>query len=194
MRTGPLLEELRAHDAESARHSERVAAYALVLGAAVGGIPLHRLRSAALLHDLGKSGVPAGVLTKPNRLDPAEREAVERHPEIGEALLRAHTADALVLGAVRSHHERWDGAGYPDGLRGEEIPLAARVLAVADTLDAMGAARPYRPGLAWEAIEAEILRCRGTQFDPAVVVAFLSRREVLRALMRSGGAEDAEAA
>ena len=182
MSTRPLFEQLRAHDPASARHSERVVSYAVALGAEIGGIPLRQLWTAALLHDVGKVAVPVAVLNKPARLSSAERALVERHPTAGERALARITADPVILAGARSHHEQWDGCGYPDGLAGAEIPLVARVLAVADTVDAMGAARPYRPGLPWDTIEAEVLRCSGTQFDPDVVSAFLRTRDVLAQL------------
>jgi putative nucleotidyltransferase with HDIG domain len=182
MSTRALLEQLRAHDPGSAQHSERVVPYAVALGAEVGGIPLRQLWTAALLHDVGKVAVPTAILNKPGRLSREERELVARHPAAGERMLRRITTDPVVLAGARSHHERWDGGGYPDGLNGAEIPLVARVLAVADTVDAMGAARPYRPALPWDAIEAELLRCSGTQFDPAVVAALQRTRDVLAEL------------
>ncbi|HLL85507.1 MAG TPA: HD domain-containing phosphohydrolase, partial [Longimicrobium sp.] len=118
-------------------------------------------------------------------LTTAELELMEGHPAAGARILEPLIEDPLVLGVVRWHHERWDGNGYPDGLAGDRIPLAARVMAVADTLDAMTSARAYREALPWEAAVAEIRRCSGSQFDPAVVAAFEAALPVLHAHFRA---------
>jgi response regulator RpfG family c-di-GMP phosphodiesterase len=163
---------VEAKDEYTAGHATRVTAYALTIAEAVGGIDPVRFRLAGDLHDVGKIGVPDSVLNKPDRLTDEEFELVRKHPVTGAHILEPLIDDPLVLGVVRSHHERWDGLGYPDGLSGEEIPLPARVLAVADTLDAMTSHRAYRRGLSWEAVVDEIRGCAGAQFDPEVVEAF----------------------
>ncbi|CAN5234969.1 response regulator [soil metagenome] len=163
---------VEAKDAYTAGHATRVTTYAMPIAEVIGGFDLLRFRLAGDLHDVGKIGVPDSVLNKPGCLDEAEMTQVQRHPEIGENILRPLIDDPLVLQVVRSHHERWDGRGYPDGTARERIPLPARVLAVADTLDAMTSRRAYRDGQSWEAALAEIRRCSETQFDPGVVAAF----------------------
>jgi putative two-component system response regulator len=163
---------VEAKDEYTAGHATRVTAYALTIAEATGGIDPVRFRLAGDLHDVGKIGVPDTVLNKPDRLTEEEFAQVKKHPVTGAHILGPLIDDPLVLGVVRCHHERWDGLGYPDGLAGERIPLPARVLAVADTLDAMGSHRAYRRGLPWAQVVAEIRRCSGSQFDPRVVAAF----------------------
>jgi putative two-component system response regulator len=163
---------VEAKDPYTAGHAIRVTAYAMTIAEIVGGIDLLRFRLAGDLHEVGKIGVPDTVLNKPDRLTVEEYDLVKKHPVIGARILEPLIEDDLVLGVVRSHHERWDGGGYPDGLAGEDIPLPARVLAVADTLDAMSSDRAYRKGLPWDAVVAEIRRHSGSQFDPAIVAAF----------------------
>ncbi len=167
-----LAKAVEAKDAYTAGHAERVTAYALTIAATIGTIDLLRFRLAGDLHDVGKIGIPDLVLNKPGRVDAEEFELIKRHPVTGERILQPMIDDPLVLGVVRWHHERWDGKGYPDGKTGTEIPLPARVLAVADTLDAMTSRRAYREGLPWEAAVDEVRRCSGSQFDPDVVAAF----------------------
>ncbi|MBI4746585.1 MAG: HD-GYP domain-containing protein, partial [Deltaproteobacteria bacterium] len=156
-------------------HSERVADYALKIGAGME-LPddeLEKLRIAALLHDIGKIGTDDGILDKPGKLTGAEYDSIKRHPGKGAEMLAPIRQLHDIIPWIRGHHERFDGTGYPDGLRGEDIPLYARILAVADTFDSMTAERPYRttPGKA-QALE-EIQRHAGTQFDPRMVEAFL---------------------
>jgi ribonuclease P protein subunit RPR2 len=124
-----------------------------------------------LLHDIGKVAVPDAILYKADALSPEERALVARHPVIGWEILRDVEFLGEAKAVVRSHHERWDGGGYPDGLAGEEIPLAARVFAVADALDALTTDRPYRPAASLAEARAAIAAGAGTQFDPAVVAA-----------------------
>jgi PAS domain S-box-containing protein/putative nucleotidyltransferase with HDIG domain len=156
-------------------HSERVADYAVGIGQALGlaNGELKKLRIAALLHDIGKIGTYDGILEKPGKLTGAEYETIKQHPGKGAAMLAPIRQLHDIIPWIRGHHERFDGTGYPDGLKGENIPLQARILAVADTFDAMTAERPYRatPGKA-QALE-EIQRHAGTQFDPKAVEAFL---------------------
>jgi ribonuclease P protein subunit RPR2 len=165
---------VEARDAYTGKHAERVAAYGLEIARATGW-PLAsdpQIEFGFLLHDIGKVAVPDAILYKPEPLSPEERSLMQRHAAIGSEILR----DIDFLGAakdvVRSHHERWDGTGYPDGLAGEQIPYAARVFAVADTLDALTSARPYRPALELPRAREIVARAAGTQFDPDVVAAF----------------------
>jgi ribonuclease P protein subunit RPR2 len=169
-----LANAVEARDSYTGRHAERVAAYGLAI-AEEAGVDLAdnpEMEFGFLLHDVGKVAVPDAILFKAARLDAEEFALIARHPLTGWEILR----DVDFLGeaklVVRHHHERWDGAGYPDRLAGEDIPLAARVFAVADTLDALTTDRPYRPASSWEAAREEIHRSAGTQFDPAVVDAF----------------------
>ncbi len=167
---------LDARDHETEGHSRRVTRYALRLAEAIGltSESYEALELGALLHDLGKIGVPDAILHKPGALDPEEWRLMRRHPEIGHAILRDIPFLHKALAVVRHHHERWDGRGYPLGLGQQDIPLAARIFAVADTLDAITAIRPYRPTRSFGEAHAEILRQAGHQFDPAVVDAFAS--------------------
>ena len=139
------------------------------LGVDAETIELTRL--AASLHDLGKLAIPEEILRKPGELTESERLVLERHPQIGFRMLDSLGVD-LVADLVLHHHERWDGAGYPDGLCGEEIPLGARIIFVTDAYDAMTSDRIYRPRRSSEAALAELRRCAGTQFDPGIVAAF----------------------
>ena len=180
-----LVTAVEVKDAYTAGHAKRVTAYAMSMAEVTGGIDLLRYPLAGDLHDVGKIGIPDSVLNKPGTLTLAELELMEGHPAAGARILEPLIDDPLVLGVVRWHHERWDGHGYPDGLAGDRIPLAARVLAVADTLDAMTSARAYRDALPWDAAVAEIRRCSGTQFDPAVVAAFEAALPVLHAHFRA---------
>jgi HD-GYP domain-containing protein (c-di-GMP phosphodiesterase class II) len=163
---------VEAKDEYTAGHATRVTDYALTIAECTGNIDPVRFRLAGDLHDVGKIGVPDNVLNKAGRLSDEEFDLVKKHPVTGAHILQPLIDDQMVLGVVRWHHERWDGNGYPDQLRGEAIPLPARVLAVADTLDAMTSHRAYRKGLPWPDVVAEIRRCSGAQFDPEVVRAF----------------------
>jgi ribonuclease P protein subunit RPR2 len=169
-----LANAVEARDAYTGKHAERVAAYGLEIARAMGSSLADdpQTEFGFLLHDVGKVAVPDAILYKPEPLTPEERALMARHPEIGTQILRdvAFLGDAKAV--VRHHHERWDGDGYPDGLRDEEIPLAARVFAVADTLDALTTDRPYRPAVGLAEARATIGASAGTQFDPAVVAAF----------------------
>jgi putative nucleotidyltransferase with HDIG domain len=179
-RTQALLEGLIAaldyRDAETQWHSRRVSLYARRLAQALG---IHEpdltiIEHGALLHDIGKIGVRDGVLLKPGPLDKDEWLEMKKHPELGWALLQRvdylRPASTIVL----QHQEKWDGTGYPSGLRGEEIVVGARIFHVVDTLDAMTSDRPYRKARPFADARAEIARCAGTQFDPRVAEAFAS--------------------
>ncbi|MEA2310161.1 MAG: hypothetical protein QOE28_129 [Solirubrobacteraceae bacterium] len=165
---------VEARDAYTGKHAERVAAYGLELARAAGldTIDSPQIEFGFLLHDVGKVAVPDAILFKAGSLTEEEYALVTRHPVIGSEILR----DVEFLGegklVVRHHHERWDGTGYPDGLSGEEIPLAARVFAVADALDALTTDRPYRPATSFSHARERIHAATGAQFDPRVVAAY----------------------
>src|SRR5262249_941047 len=162
-----------SRDAYTGSHSERVgtlaAQIAEQLDLSVDEIELTRL--AGSLHDLGKLAIPEEILRKPAALTDPERLVLERHPQIGFRMLESLGVDPIA-DWVLHHHERWDGHGYPDGLKGDEIPLGARIIFVADAFDAMTSDRLYRAALTFEEAVAEVERCAGTQFDPQVVEAF----------------------
>ena len=168
-----LAETLEKKDPYTGGHVRRVVCYSLLLGAelGLGHGDLKDLWLAATLHDIGKIGVPDRILGKPAPLDADEAEVMRRHTTDGASIV-AHLSSPHVLPGVRSHHERVDGGGYPDGLEGDQIPLAPRIIAVADTFDAMTTSRPYRQGLSGERAAAEIESAAGTQFCPRVVAAF----------------------
>jgi putative nucleotidyltransferase with HDIG domain len=170
-----LADAIEMRDAYTGGHTKRVTEYSLAAGTRLGLKPdeLERLRVAAILHDIGKSGVDDRVLRKPGRLDRLEIEQMQKHPALGADILDHVHYLADILPGIRSHHERTDGRGYPDGLQGERIPLVARIIAVADTYDAMTSDRPYRRGMNKSAAIREIARCSGTQFDTRVVQAFM---------------------
>jgi HD-GYP domain-containing protein (c-di-GMP phosphodiesterase class II) len=133
---------------------------------------LDLLRQAGELHDIGKVAIPDSILSKPGPLDEEEWVFVRQHPVVGERIISAAPALAQVAKLVRASHERFDGTGYPDGRIGEEIPLGARIIAVCDAYDAMIGPRPYRLGMSDEVALAELRRCAGEQFDPAIVEVF----------------------
>ena len=176
---GRWMRALQAHDPETVGHCWRVRRQALRLAVALGlgRGACRQLALAAVLHDVGKVEVPRTVLQKPGRLTAEESLRVQRHPAAGERLLAADVRDPVVLAAIRNHHERHDGAGYPDRLRGETVPLLARVLALADCYDAMRSDRPYRPGLSRQAALAVVRQGAGSQFDPRLAAAFLVLEE-----------------
>lgn len=169
-----LLVALKTRDAETYDHSKRTVRLSLLLGTECG-LDLSEMRSlefGALLHDIGKIGVPDNVLRKPGKLNDFEWAMMRRHPSLGQEILRglSFLDDARTI--VAQHHEKWDGSGYPLGLRGEEIDLSARVLFVADAFDAMTSDRVYRPAKSYKAALAELDACAGTHFDPQVITAF----------------------
>ena len=163
-------------DVATQAHSRRVRGYTLMIARA-HGVPeadLGDLERGVLLHDIGKIGIPDAILFKPGPLTPDEWRIMQRHPDIGRQLIEKipFLHDAVPI--VYHHHERWDGTGYPLGLRGEAIPLGARIFAVADTFDAMTFDRPYSKAVSFQRAREEIRRCAGTHFDPAVVATFLT--------------------
>jgi response regulator RpfG family c-di-GMP phosphodiesterase len=178
---------LESKDGATRAHSQRVERYAVALLEAIapGAVADECYEYGFLLHDIGKIGIPDAVLQKPGPLTRPERKRMETHTIIGEQMLSGVAVmQGVGVQIVRSHHERWDGRGYPDGMGGEEIPLGARVFAVADALDAMTSTRPYRRALPWRTARDEILAQSGTQFDPNVVDAFRAREDELRAVKR----------
>jgi cyclic di-GMP phosphodiesterase len=174
---------LESKDTGTRAHSERVQRYAVELTAACAPELLDdpSIEYGFVLHDIGKIGVPDNVLQKPAPLSDPERRMIEMHTILGEQMLEGVSfMSADCLSVVRSHHERWDGRGYPDRLRGDTIPLGARVFAVADALDAITSNRPYRHEQPWSTAVQEIIAQSGKQFDPDVVEAFLGRDTALR--------------
>ena len=163
-----------AKDQYNHQHILRVQRYAVALAKHIGltDNDVEAVNTGALLHDIGNLGVPDYILLKPGRLTDEEFAKIKKHPEIGAAILESVQFPWPVLPVVRSHHEKWDGTGYPDGLKGEEIPLTARILAVADIYDALTSSRSYRHAWTPESALEEIRRSAGTQFDPAVVETF----------------------
>lgn len=152
-------------------HSERVAEFSLLLaqGMALSEYEQQRIHIGAHLHDIGKIGIPDAVLNKPGRLTAVEFAEIRQHPVIGANIVGQVKVLRKVIDIVRFHHERFDGRGYPDGLQGSNIPLGARIVAVADALDAMISFRPYRTAYTLKDAFAEIKSCRGSQFDPDIV-------------------------
>jgi putative nucleotidyltransferase with HDIG domain len=176
-----------ARDRYTHRHSIRVAAYSHALGRAAGlsRPELDLIRRGCLVHDIGKIGVPDRVLSKPGPLDDAELAEMRRHPSIGRRLLRGMAWERGVFDIVLHHHERWDGTGYPVQLMGEAIPRLARIVAVADALDALTSDRPYRRAHTFQRAARAIQAGAGSQFDPALVALFIQQRGEIARIMRS---------
>ncbi|KUO78430.1 MAG: hypothetical protein APF81_16970 [Desulfosporosinus sp. BRH_c37] len=167
---------LESKDAYLHGHSERVTDYAIELGrflklSEVDQVNIYR---AAILHDIGKIGIPDVILNKPSALDSEEWSIMKSHPERGEAICSKLNFAREILPIIRHHHERYDGKGYPDGLSGEDIPFLARLVSIADTVDAITSSRPYRSAGTFEQVLEELQKCAGTQFDPVLVAAFIS--------------------
>ena len=166
---------LDSRDVGTESHSRRVHGYSLAL-AREHGMPDDQLADLAhgvLLHDIGKIGIPDAILLKPGSLTPDEWQVMRTHPEIGKRLIEKIPFLHNAIPVVWCHHEKWDGTGYPRGLKGEAIPLNARIFSVVDAFDAMTFDRPYSKAIAFEAATAEIKRCAGSHFDPQVVESFL---------------------
>ncbi len=170
-----LVTSLDAREHETRAHSQRVREYTLTLAREIGlkEEDLVQIGRGALLHDVGKIGVPDSILLKPGKLTSEEWVEMKKHPAIGFEILQSIKFLEPAAELVLTHQERWDAKGYPNGVEGPDIPLGARIFAVADTLDAMTSDRPYRKALSYQAALDEIRRCSGTQFDPRVVEAFL---------------------
>jgi len=179
------------HDHETGQHADRIGPLAREVARELGLSPQRCdiLGQAAVLHDVGKIGVDRCVLQKRGPLSPQERAEVERHPAFGSALLAGTGHPVLTLGRVvaMTHHERWDGTGYPLGLRGEQIPIEGRIVAVCDMLDALVSDRPYREAMTLEDALEIVAEGRGTRFDPQVVDALIACRPYLEAAYRTYG-------
>jgi HD-GYP domain-containing protein (c-di-GMP phosphodiesterase class II) len=190
-----LADTVDLRDPYTGGHSRRVTDYCAQLLAALGmhGAEVELVLAAARVHDIGKIGIPDAILNKPGKLTDAERAEMERHPVLGADLLARQGDVGRGVEIVRHHHEAWDGSGYPAGLAGRDIPFGARVIAVADSYDAMTSDRPYRAGMP-RAKALSILRAgRGQQWDPTLVDAFLralGEQEGLRPAPATGGATD----
>ncbi len=170
---------LEAKDKYTSGHSQRVTEMSVAIAKELD-MPqdsIDKIRLAGLVHDIGKIGVKESVLNKPGKLTDEEYQHIKSHCDIGERILTPIVEDEEILKAVRHHHERYDGRGYPDGLSGKQIPLSARILAVADTYDALTSERPYREAMSAENAFAEIEFGKGTQFEPEVVSALLRIRK-----------------
>jgi putative nucleotidyltransferase with HDIG domain len=168
---------LEAKDKYTSGHSQRVSDISITIAKELG-LPhetVNKLRVAGLVHDIGKIGVKESILNKPSRLTDNEYRHIQKHPDIGEHILAPIVDDEEILESVRNHHGRYDGNGYPGHLKGDQIPLGARIMAVADAYEAMTSARPYREAMSANTACIEIERCKGTQFDPTVVGAFFRR-------------------
>ncbi len=165
---------LDAKDRYTAGHSETVQRYSVQIARELGlsQEDIMTIERAGALHDIGKIGIPDSIITKPSRLTPEEFEKIKEHPAIGEQMILPIPFLNQARGIIRHHHERFDGDGYPDGIKGQEIELGARIMAVADTFDAMTSDRSYRKARSVEEAMAELDRCRNTQFDPTAVEAF----------------------
>jgi response regulator RpfG family c-di-GMP phosphodiesterase len=188
-----LASALETKDTGTRAHSQRVQRYGIALAEAIEP-SLAESQSASygfLLHDVGKIGIPDDILQKPGPLTEAERRLMQSHTILGEQMLGGVAfLDGDGLSVVRSHHERWDGDGYPDGTRAERIPMGARIFAVADALDAITSDRPYRRARSWETARQEILDQSGRQFDPGVVDAFVRCESELRSVREEFSAAD----
>jgi diguanylate cyclase (GGDEF)-like protein/putative nucleotidyltransferase with HDIG domain len=170
-----LAKAVDARDPYTRRHSQGVSKLAGKLASACGldEQTVSQIKAAGILHDVGKIGMPDEILSKPERLTREEISVIRNHPVLSAHIIQSTSLKDMVP-AIRAHHERWDGTGYPDGLKGEEIPVEARILAIADTFDAMTTDRPYRGALTVADALSEIKRCAGTQFDPKLVDVFVS--------------------
>jgi HD-GYP domain-containing protein (c-di-GMP phosphodiesterase class II) len=170
-----MAESIDYRDTGTYEHSKRIADLTKQLATAMGLLPEHisEIVLASRVHDLGKIGVSNEILLKAGPLTPEERSVIEEHPVIGANILSSYSAFQGSLTIVRHHHERWDGKGYPDGLRGEEIPLGSRLLTVVDSFDSMTADRPYRRGMSVNIAVERLKDGMGTQFDPQICAAFI---------------------
>ncbi len=171
-----LVKALDAREKEVGSHSERVMELTILLAGRlrIEGKALENIAKGALLHDIGKIGIPDNILLKPGKLDETEWTEMRKHPAIGHAIMSDIKIFETAAEIILTHHERFDGTGYPRGLKGSDIPIGGRIFAVVDTLDAMTSDRPYRKALPFDEVVREVVRCRGTQFDPEIADLFLS--------------------
>jgi putative nucleotidyltransferase with HDIG domain len=171
---------------ETFQHSKRVAAYSRLLGECLGlpASEVERLELGALLHDIGKIGIPRNILLKPGPLSEEEWRVMRTHPSVGYRMMARFPELNREADVVRCHHERWDGAGYPEGLSGNDVPLFARLFSIVDAYDALTSDRPYRSSQGVEAAKTAIAESSGAQFDPALVVKFLAIPEVSLEMIR----------
>jgi HD-GYP domain-containing protein (c-di-GMP phosphodiesterase class II) len=174
-----LAETLESRDTGMRGHAQRVAFYTGLMTdqLCLGRTLQHQARVTALLHDLGKAGLPTAVLPESGVLSPPQRAAVEQHPLIAERLVRPLGLPSAIVDALRHHHERWDGKGYPDGVKGSEIPLIARIVSIADAYDAMVCDSSYQPARSRSSAISELRDHAGGQFDPALVEIFIEIAE-----------------
>ena len=170
-----LASAVEARDAYTYGHSRKVNVYAIALAEALGlsSDDIDKIGTTALLHDIGKIGIPDSVLNKNTVLNAEDWAAIKSHPKLGANIISKVPNLVPCIGGILYHHERWDGTGYPEGLKGEEIPLEARILAIADTFSAMTASRPYRDAMSLEEVIKELRQGAGTQFDPGLVEVFV---------------------
>ena len=172
---GILRHTVEAKDPYTRGHSDRVSAYSVLIGEKLGlnDTDIHTLKVGGLFHDIGKIGIPDSILLKEAKLDDEEYSQIKNHPSIGAHILGDVSMFENIIQMVLHHHERFDGRGYPKKLAGEDIPLFARIAAVADTFDAMTSRRSYREALPLDVVVAEIQKCSGAQFDPKIANVFL---------------------
>ncbi len=191
-----LAEAIEKKDHYTGGHTKRVVHYSLCIAKYMSLTPeqLEHVRLGALLHDVGKIGIDDSILKKQAPLNDDEWKVMQTHPGLGYDIMSRVESLRDVMGGMHFHHERWDGKGYPRGLKGEEIPLIARIIAVADTYDAMVSTRPYRKGLDAKIAYDEIVKNRGTQFDPVVVDAFKEAFSREKMGKGSGGSSSASSA
>ena len=175
--TQALVTAVELKDAYTRGRADRVALFAGILADEVGGLDVDRVRTAARIMDVGKTGVPEDILNKTDRLTDEEFEQVKRHPIISWEMLRHLFRDDVVLDVARHHHERWDGRGYPDGIAGDAIAIETRVVAIADSLDAITSTRAFRQARLWSDAVDEIKQGNGTRYDPAIVEVFERAQE-----------------
>jgi putative nucleotidyltransferase with HDIG domain len=177
-----LIEAIEAKDPYTRGHSENVAKYSMLLGNELGLSPeaLDRLHAAALLHDIGKIGIREEVLNKPAKLNSEEYEHIKKHPEISAQIVGSIPDLAIVASIIKHHHEHYNGQGYPDGLKGDEIPIESRILSIADTFDAMTSNRPYRQSCSKQKAFSELRKCANKQFDTELVEAFVKALKNVR--------------
>ncbi|HEX7959972.1 MAG TPA: HD-GYP domain-containing protein [Terriglobales bacterium] len=177
-------------DLGTGKHSTRLAEWAVRIGSLIGMSErdLYQLEVAAMVHDVGKIGVPDAILHKPGKLTLEERAIIQKHPEYGWSILRLFDSLEQASLYVLHHHESLDGSGYPAGLKGEDIPLGARIVSVVDSFDAMISSRSYRSGLPHDEAIRRLLAASGTQFDPAIIDVFvpIAEKEVLNVFAATG--------